>query len=336
MQHARFSPEPREEEHSGSAMLVLSVILFLTGAVMLFLVATGKLGSQEPYAEGSLGPQASTVEVPEVVPLSVHDTLDEYTWDNLAEISDMIEAAASYEEAQAIAVEYHIMNEDGTFPANTKRVEFEDGNYFNVMVVDILHDGKANEEGMAGLAFVSTDAVAIRPMNPSGTVEGGWEGSDIRAWLNSDFVRSLPQDMQDVITPVIKLTNNQGSAYDTSAVTMTADTLYLLSAREVVGDVHWFEEEYGSGQAFWDSVVNAEGSQYKYFADAGVSQKSDPNGVLVRRFQGTATNWSYRTAFQYVFESIEGNFFYGAMESGYPYNYAAPETERGVVIGFCV
>lgn len=170
----------RERDGIGAGRLAFALILFAAGAVLLWLVLTGRIGSQEPYAEGDLGPSGTAItsiepqEPADEGQLEVRAALGDYSWRELSRISALIEAAPSPEEALSIAVSYHLLNEDGSIPEDVKPVRLSDGTVFNVRLADIVHDMKEDWSGPAGLAFVSVDAVAVRPMNPAGGVEGGW------------------------------------------------------------------------------------------------------------------------------------------------------------------
>ncbi|MBR2520456.1 MAG: hypothetical protein IKE46_11855 [Selenomonadaceae bacterium] len=41
--------------------------------------------------------------------------------------------------------------------------------------------------------------------------EGGWEGSDLRSWLNDTFYNALPVDLRTVITPCTKIHGQRGA-----------------------------------------------------------------------------------------------------------------------------
>lgn len=74
-------------------------------------------------------------------------------------------------------------------------------------------------------------------MNSTDTNAGGWEASQMRAYLNGDWRTQLPQDLDAVIVPVDKLSNNVGETDAVSAVTTTSDALWLFSLSELAGAV---------------------------------------------------------------------------------------------------
>jgi hypothetical protein len=99
-------------------------------------------------------------------------------------------------------------------------------------------------------------------MNPTRTNAGGWEGSEMRGWLNSDFLAKLPDDLRGSITEARKLTNNRGrvARNDARCVTATDDQLWLLSSNEAYGGLA--------------GVYGREGAQYRLYADKGVTTTS--------------------------------------------------------------
>ena len=177
----------------------------------------------------------------------------------------------------------------------------------------------------------------MRPMNSSGSNEGGWERSELRSWLAGEGMELLPDELASRVVEVAKPTNNTGSGRDVAQVTDTSDRLWLLSGREVVGEIDWFVQEFDSGYSWWDDVANAEGQQYERFAAAGVASEADPNGVLVRSYGPDPVAWWYRTPYYVAFDGFEGGtYFYAVLSAGYPAGHFPPETEAGVVVGFCI
>ncbi|MBQ6395800.1 MAG: hypothetical protein IJH87_05600, partial [Atopobiaceae bacterium] len=71
----------------GVGRLAFALILFAAGAVLLWLVMTGRIGSQEPYADGNLGPSGGAVTTPTAPeddgPPEVRAALGDYSWREL-------------------------------------------------------------------------------------------------------------------------------------------------------------------------------------------------------------------------------------------------------------
>ncbi len=101
----------------------------------------------------------------------------------------------------------------------------------------------------------------------------------MRAYLNGDWRVQLPEDLNAVIVPVDKLTNNVGETQEASSVTTTSDSLWLLSFAELAGPIP--AAELGGGGYEWAAdIFNAEGTRYKLFNDTDVIW-DDANSVLV-------------------------------------------------------
>ena len=114
-------------------------------------------------------------------------------------------------------------------------------------VIGFNHDDLADGSGKAPLSWEMTRVYKDeRPMNSSGTNKGGWDESELRAWLNSDFFDLCSDELQSIIRPVVKLT----SAGDRSGeIIKSIDRIFILSEKEVYGRVfysvpgegHWYE-----------------------------------------------------------------------------------------------
>lgn len=268
--------------------------------------------------------------------------LNDYTWDELHEISWMMSTAESYDAAREIARQYGIVEEDNTLTTQTKQLFLGENRVIDVRVAGIVHDDFADRGGKVGLTFMTVGALAIRPMNDVSTVEGGWEASSLRAWLDTEGIAMFEEDLRDIIPYVNKYTNNIGRTADVASVTATRDRLFVPSAHEICGDINWDAEEfrYLRGYENIDSVLNAEGSQYECFRQAGVTYNSDPNGILSLANSTGTSPWWYRSAYPFEFfgkgETGITGYFYQVRESGYPESEGYPEKPASVVIGFCI
>ena len=70
--------------------------------------------------------------------------------------------------------------------------------------------------GLSGLTMTIWQMVRVykdeRSMNDSGTNRGGWDASDMRRWLNTEFLELCSDELQSVIRPVVKLTSAGGES----------------------------------------------------------------------------------------------------------------------------
>lgn len=134
---------------------------------------------------------------------------------------------------------------------------------YNVKIIGKNHDIYADGSGVAPLTF-QTDAITKRVMNSSRTNAGGWDGSEMYAYLNdvnTGLINSI--EFKDYIKPVSKDTNigyvDAGRTMATAEdIRTTADRLFLLSVIEVFGTQNF-------------EAYNAEGTRYAYYANGGSS-----------------------------------------------------------------
>lgn len=304
--------------------LVLSVLLVVAGGMALYLVVT----SSAPGAGGQVAAE----------PALERKSFHEYDWDELAEVARIVAGEDSVDGAVAVAAEWGIEIGD------VRPLPLTDGRQATLTVVGIAHDERSDGSGRAGLTLMASP-IAVRPMNGEDTVEGGWEGSDLRAWLSDEAPSLLPDELARSVVPVSKATNNVGVSDDPASVTVTTETLWPFSVREVCGDVTVFADEYGDeirgrtdyiDYGAYDDLLDLEGKQYAYFAESGVTCSSDPAGTLSLTYGGAPTGWWYRTPYPYAFIGEEGSYFYQVMEGGYPVTLGYAGQGSGVAVGLCL
>lgn len=254
--------------------------------------------------------------------------VEAYTWDELSQISAEIGAAGDEAAAVEVAKRYNLCTPEGKLDGTqVKSVALADGTQTTVQIVGFAHDDKT-AGGKAGITFIFGDCVGEAPMNGESTNAGGWEASQMRAYLNGDWRVQLPEDLNAVIVPVDKLTNNVGETQEASSVTTTSDSLWLLSFAELAGPIP--AAELGGGGYEWAAdIFNAEGTRYKLFNDTDVIW-NDANSVLVKNFQGSPYNWWERSP------SPDDSGYFWYVGSGGPYNGGGGGYSYGVVPGFCI
>lgn len=99
--------------------------------------------------------------------------LDDYSWDELAEVADKIAAAGSDEEGLRIVVEAGLADADGKLTAeNVKRFELTDGTPAEAQIVGFRADVRADGAGKAGISLLMRTPMAMRPMNDAPATGG--------------------------------------------------------------------------------------------------------------------------------------------------------------------
>ena len=291
-------------------------------------------------AQGESKPAVSAEEAPKEKKLE-KKALNDYTWDELSEISALIAKESDEAAQREVAKKYGIVEEDGSLTRQKKQILLDEKLALDVRVAGICHDERADGKGKAGLTFMTVGGLALLPMNDVATVEGGWEACTLRGKLATEQKPRLPKELAEKIVPVRKLTNNVGISDSFESITETDDELWLFSVHEVCGDVAWDIEEFHGrrGSEDVDGMLNAEGVQYETFVQEGVTGETDPNGFLSLANSTGPSAWWYRTPypFEWVYSETGVNgFFYQVMASGFPQALDSPEVPAAVVVGFCV
>ena len=343
------------------AVLALAGALFAMGAIELpasnpdqSTAAEEESAEGGSLEEGAAGEGAASMATHEV---EAKSTVDEYSWEDLSAISQEIASAENEEAELEIAKKYGLCNANGTLDGSqVKVVELADGTKVQAQIVGFAHDDKT-EGGKAGITFQFVDCVGEHEMNPLATDEaaygafvdtygetvekakgdypdgvstnaGGWEGSSMRAWLNSDVLASLPADLVSVVVAVDKQTNNVGYTRDVSCVSITSDKLWLLSYQEIGGNLAI--QDVAEGNEYVPYIFDTEGSQYKLFRDMHVNN-TDRNAFLVRYHNGSSCRWWERSPTPHYSDS-----FRSVHPSGNPYYHDPASRAYGVFPGFCI
>ena len=289
--------------------------------------------------------------------------LDDYKFEELSRISKLIEKSDTpYETAS----EYGICDENGVINDQIKRFKLKDDTVCEIRVIGIMADTISSDgtgsQGdainssntnnsdspdtsnsattdtcqKAGLTFMCAEVPAQTQYNAEPTLEGGWEASSLRDYLNTTMMDNLPDYLKDKLVSVSKMTNNVGVASEIDKITATQDKIWEPSVAEVNGVIHWNEQEYYGSMATTDTVLSNEGIQYQWF-----KQQMDANGVipsdkLQMTFKGASTGWWYRSVFP--ISTVYGGqpMVQYVMNSGFPQGRLLVTDTSGVAFGFCL
>lgn len=258
---------------------------------------------------------------------SPRSALNDYSWDELARISRNMayDAGTIAKTLDAYHLCARSSDPDGV---QRKEITLKNGLSIKVSVVGVSHDVSSDGSKRHGLTFMTDGCVALRRMNSSGRNTGGWERSDLRAWLNGDFIGLLPDDLAAVLLPTQKLTNNVGKTISTSSVTTTVDKVWAPSLVELVGADQVSGVDWPAEYADADQIFNREGSQYEYTAGC---LASDPNDTLIMVWNDQMVSWWERSPHP-GFDT----YFKGVSTMGVPVEGEDPAQSLGVVACFCV
>ncbi len=330
----------RRGSGGGGCLVAFSLVFVLACGGVFFLVATGRLSSF--FGERRSAASAQDAAAGDGKELEPKDFAS-YTWEELRQIASLIENSGSEEAGLAVAQKYGILASDGTLNDCERQVVLVDGSAGLCRVVGVLADDLADGSGKAGLTFIMS-GLGSSEMNPTATCDGGWEGSELRGWLNSEGLSLLPEDLRAGVRVVSKLSNNVGITNDPSSITSTSDSLWLFGASEIYGSISWYEQEYGSGVIYntdytdfapYKQMINSEGSQYLYFAQNGVADRSEYAAVSTV-LGSLSSNFWLRSAYPLSISGTDDGQFYQVMASGYPSTVALATQRNKILAGFCL
>ena len=131
-----------------------------------------------------------------------------------------------------------------------KNVVLLDGTEMQFRIIGFNHD-KMSSGMLAPITWEAIECLRSRfSWNARGTNEGSWENTRLRRQmndLNGDIYSLLPEDLREVITPVIKQTADTYNGEN--RIIETEDKLWIKSEKELFGrsilsapgEGHWYE-----------------------------------------------------------------------------------------------
>lgn len=248
--------------------------------------------------------------------LVVRDTVEDYSWDELSQLADLISRAQSDSAGLEVAKTFNLCASDGTLDGTqTKTLELADGTEVTMRIVGFRQDEKSDGSGMAGISMLAEAPVANRSMCENYQVSAGWAGSSLRAWMNGELLSDLPDEVSSVVTSVDKKANAAPGTGGSQGV--TSDALWVPSYSEIVGELTGGNKRYG--------IYEQEGAQYQLFSDSGVDWSS-ANSLLA-----AGDYWWLRTP-----DPSNGSWFMCVTPDGLPTYGHRPATENAVLMGFCL
>ena len=256
--------------------------------------------------------------------VAVRPGLADYSWEELDQIAELIETCGTRAEALAIAQEYNLVDASGRYPSATKDVTMSDGQVLHFRLVGVWHDEAMTTSGKAGLTFLATNVAYRHRMASGKTTPGGWEGSELRSWMNSDLLALFPEEVSSAIEPAYKFSNNDGKTTSADCVTSTADRLWAPSIVELCGPVSWTFDSDPKNSGYYNAVFNAEGEQYAAFTQASIVSDED-NAAL-----SYGGEWWLRST---AASTGRGR---RVSASGNPSSFGDSSDDVGVILGFCL
>jgi hypothetical protein len=172
---------------------------------------------------------------------------------------------------------------------------------YDLEIIGINHDKDYIHHDKPTITLMAKQLLPEREMH-GGACENGWVNTDLRNWLNGDFINQLPEELTRCICETMKITHNaEGKAIK------TADKLFIPSESELFGSAIWSDHE--------------DGPRYEAFATCKDRKRFDDDGdsdwYWTRSTAGSASN------------------FCPVGYGGYPV-YASAATALGVPLCFCI
>jgi hypothetical protein len=162
-----------------------------------------------------------------------------------------------------------LAKEGKVYAGMTKTIVLKNGFVTVLEVLGIEHDYLPGG-GKASVTFgfrdlFGTDDDGGRVMNTECTNKGGWEKSEMRAYLNGDFFCLLPDDLAAEIVPVVKYTATSGKG----KVESVTDKVFLPSEVEIFGTPKYSKEGEGEQYALFKDWKN----RVKGYTDGGYGRR---------------------------------------------------------------
>lgn len=326
-----FAAVPRGSARTGAPrnlpfnpVAVVAVVIALVAVVALGIGVLGG-GQKQPEpttpepAQQASEPQATPEPEPETPAVAVRASVEDYSWDELSQLADMIAGAKDQSSALEIEKKYNLVSTAGTLDGTqAKTLQLSDGTSVKMRIAGFRHDQRSDGSGVAGITFLADSIVSVRPMNTPERVD--WSQTSLRAWLNGEFLGLLPDELSGKVVEVKKQTNR---ASDFSSQEETDDKVWLLSYFELVGEV--------SASSSRSGVYNPEGTQYQMFSDLGGQWEGTNEAFMV---SGECANWWLRSPDP----ANEGLIIAPRNSDGSPglARNSAIDGEVGVVPAFCL
>lgn len=134
---------------------------------------------------------------------------------------------------------------------------------------------------------------------------GGWEHSDVRAWMKTALFDTLPADLRQVIKPVIKYSD---AGFYSAALIETTDSIWLPSAEEL--------------NCRSTNFVSGQGYAYPVYVDTTSRiKRADENDTAIYWTRTTTTQ--YQHAIHYI--DSNGNL-----------SQRGGQNRSGIAFGFCI
>ena len=186
---------------------------------------------------------------------------------------------------ETIAANVKSGNTDKYNVGDTKEVDLGTLGTHTVRIANKSECTTETSETACGFVVEFTDIVATERYNATNTNVGGWRDSDLRTYINDTIYKSLPSNLQNVITSTKVISSHGSTSGETNFETQ--DKLYLLSGHEV------WEDGTSNKVSTWDTSYNNT-KQLDYYKNQGVT--ADNYAGAIKQYNGSDSEWWLRSA----------------------------------------
>ena len=186
-------------------------------------------------------------------------------------------------------------NTDKYNVGDTKEVDLGTFGTHTVRIANKSECESETSETACGFVVEFADIITRQQFNNTYTNVGGWRDSELRTYINNTIYKSLPSDLQNVITSTKVISGHGSTTGETNFETQ--DKLYLLSIEEIYGDFA------SSSKAQYDTSVGTS-KQLDYYKNQGVTTNSYAGAV--KEYNGSNGKWWLRSAIS----DFSTEFFY--------------------------
>ena len=162
---------------------------------------------------------------------------------------------------------------------DTKTVDLGSLGIHTVRIANMSACTAETSETACGFVVEFADVIGKHNMNSTMTNVGGWPASNIKSYLNSAILNTLPSELKNVIvdTKVIS-----GHGLNDSSNFISTDKLYFLSTKEIYGE-----------SSKYDSI-DTETKQLDYYEQQGVTISNYSR--TIKQYNGVKSYWWLRSA----------------------------------------
>ena len=161
---------------------------------------------------------------------------------------------------------------------DTKEVDLDSFGTHTVRISNKSECESETSETACGFVVEFADIITQHSFNSTATNVGGWRDSELRTYVNDTIYKSLPSDLQNVITTT-KVISGHGSTSGENNFE-SSDKMYLMSTKEI-----WGESK--------NDTLNVETKQLDYYAKLNVIMSNSPK--VLKKYNNNYVFWWLRS-----------------------------------------